>query len=107
MTLIDILQIEVSKADKGFATENYALKSELIRTCRKLAQEYVRQGKYREAEREYKKAIETDQNSITAHRDLLKFYIAQKRFQEAEEIFKRLATLEPEGKLFLGLTAER
>ncbi|GBE18933.1 photosystem I assembly protein Ycf3 [archaeon BMS3Abin16] len=56
---------------------------------------YYLQDRFREAEDEYKKAIEKNPNNAMLHNNLGRLYMDQDRFEEAEDEYKKAIELEP------------
>ncbi len=61
----------------------------------KLGDEYSSQGRFKEAEDAFQKAIELDPNSALSYHELGMCYVKQERYDEATEMFNKVLKINP------------
>ncbi len=69
------------------------------------ARSYIEKGRWEEAEKMYKKAIESDPNQDWAYIELGRLYKRTERLKEAGEILRKALELNPNAKAYLELGA--
>ncbi|KKU13901.1 MAG: hypothetical protein UX17_C0006G0015 [Parcubacteria group bacterium GW2011_GWC2_45_7] len=64
---------------------------------------YIKEGRFEEAEKMYKKAIESDHNQDWAYIELGRLYRGMERLEEAEEMFRKALEVNPDQEAHLAL----
>jgi Flp pilus assembly protein TadD len=83
-----------AKSD-AMATTSRKVVSENVQQMVRIAQENIEEGKYRAAEKQYRKILETDPNNLDALSNLGIVYIRTGRVRSAESTLKKARALAP------------